>query len=61
MKYMFLLFDEKTAPDLTPEEGAAMYTFFDDAMKSETMIAHQAGTRGDGHRSQRPRWEADND
>jgi hypothetical protein len=42
MKYMFLLFDEKTAPDLTPEEGAAMYTFFDDAMKSETMIAHQA-------------------
>jgi hypothetical protein len=42
MKYMFLIFDEKTAGDLSPEEGAAMHAFHDNASKSETLLAHQA-------------------
>jgi hypothetical protein len=42
MKYMFLIFDEKTAKDLTTDEGAAMYAFFDSATKSETLLWHQA-------------------
>jgi hypothetical protein len=42
MKYMLLIFDEKTAIDLTPEEGAAMYAFYDDASETENLVSHQA-------------------
>jgi hypothetical protein len=42
MKYMFLIFDEKTAKDLTPDEGAAMYAFVEEAGKLATYVSHQA-------------------
>ena len=42
MKYMFLLFDEKTATDLTAEEGAAMYAFFKMASEQYELVSHQA-------------------
>jgi hypothetical protein len=42
MKYMFLIFDEKTAKDLTPDEGAAMHAFVASASETWTRISHQA-------------------
>jgi hypothetical protein len=42
MKYMFLIFDEKTAGDLSAAEGAAMYAFVEAATKLATPVYQQA-------------------
>ena len=42
MKYMLLLFDERTASDLTPAEGAAWLAFREGAGKDAIEIAGQA-------------------
>jgi hypothetical protein len=42
VKDMLLLFDERTASDLTPEEGDAWLAFRDGARKEATEIARQA-------------------
>lgn len=42
MKYMLMLYDEKTAGELTPQEGAAWFAFREKAGKAATWVASQA-------------------